>query len=86
MGLFLSKKVQVHIAKTNTTRSIVSVHISDICQRAYPCKHSVTVTYSDGEVDPMHLNGVEILKKFNTFLTGEQKDHFQVYDMPAEKL
>ena len=80
MGLFLSKKVM------DSHRHILSVHISDICQRSNPCKHSVTVTYSDGEVDPMHCNGVEILKKFNSFLTQQQRHHFQVYDVPAEKL
>lgn len=79
MGLFLSKKIQSH-------RHIQSVHISDLCQRSYPCKHTVTVTYSDGEIDPMHLNGSEILKKFSSFFTPEQKVHFQTYESISDKI
>lgn len=82
MGLALSKKI---IPQTQH-RQIISVMISPICLKSFPCKHTVTVTYSDGEVDPMHLNGLEILKKFSTFFTPEQKEHFQVYDIPPEKI
>ncbi len=82
MGLALSKKVHAY----HTKRQIQSVHISDVCQRSYPCKHTDTVTYSDGEVDPMHLNGVEILKKFSSFFTPEQRSHFQVYESVPEKI
>ena len=77
MGIFNSKQKKHHIT---------AVQISDICQKSYPCKHSVVVLYSDGSAVPMHLDGLEVLKRFSSFFTKSQREHFEVYDFKPDKL
>ena len=79
MGAFSSKH------KT-APKQIVTVNISEICQRSNPCKHSVVVMYSDGSAVPMHLDGLEVLKRFSSFFTKSQQQHFEVYEFKPDKL
>lgn len=58
-------------------KNIQQVQVSEKCMRSYPCKHIVTITYSDGSQSQELMNGVDIAKLLMS--VNQELGHFAMY-------
>jgi hypothetical protein len=69
----LSGKVEIN------RDGIKHIHIGLIYETE-PCYVNVSVTYTDGRYEKLHLYGPDFWKRFGDKLTGRRREYFKHYD------
>ena len=59
---------------------IILVKIDRNCYDGDPCKHYVTVEYTNGQRERRLMSGEEIWDNFKQFLENDEYFHFQRYE------
>jgi hypothetical protein len=64
---------------TSENKEIKHIDFGSICRTSSPCKHQVTITYTDGTTMSLPMNGRQIAGQYKDYLKKTHNTHFDIY-------
>ena len=59
-------------------KQVTQVDIGEECVETFPCSHYCTITFDDGSVSEVELDGDELISnQYWPFLKNDDKNHFE---------